>query len=144
VRLETCFLADAASGHEGKLYVHGGGITRLTPPVFPFMVPMLAVVVRLEAELSDYEGTHEIGLTLLDPTGESVLPPVAVTSHLGPTPEFVDGEEQYIQLTLSLGGIPIPQPGLYRLELAIDGEVLRVLNLPVVEPPVAAGPVPSS
>src|SRR5262245_50313329 len=98
MRLDTCLLADAATTTpDGKVFIHGGGITRLTPPTLPWTHPMLALVLRFELEEDDPGTSHQISLGLNSPAGEEMLTP-APELDVHPTPtKAVEGEESYLQ-----------------------------------------------
>lgn len=61
--LESLLLADNAAAAGGKLYVHGGGITRITPPTLPWVQPLLTVVLRLLADdVADLMAEHSVAM----------------------------------------------------------------------------------
>jgi hypothetical protein len=79
MELETILLADAASTAEGKLYVHGGGLTRLTPPMLPWLHPQITVVLIFRTDEADLGQTRRLQLTLTAPD-ESLAMPAALSS----------------------------------------------------------------
>lgn len=143
MRLETFLLADhAAAAPDGKLYINGGGITRLAAPTIPFAVPLLSVILRFQTTESD-TGEHWILLRLQDPNGVDLLPadpsqmPEVTTSGL-------KDEEHYVQIVMSFGGLPILNAGTYKFSVELDGKTVREVTLPVVLAGDSSGPAERS
>jgi hypothetical protein len=135
MRLDTCLLADAATTTpDGKVFIHGGGITRLTPPALPWTHPMLALVLRFQLDDGDPGTSHKITLGLTSPAGEEMLRPAPELDVRTTPTRAVPGEESYLQTTLQFGGIPIATAGIYRLGVQLDGEPLRELPIAVIAP----------
>jgi len=132
LELETFLLADAASSFEGKLYVHGGGITRLNAPTLPLILPSLALVLRLRPEREDFGVTHQMNVTLTDPDGGVVFPPLPLPFEAPEAVETVEGEEVYFSLTLNLPMLTFARAGVYTMSIAIDDNKVRTSTLPVV------------
>jgi hypothetical protein len=144
MQLDTFMLADAATGTpDGKLFIHGGGITRINPPVLPWTQPQLAIVARLLMDPDDWDATHELQLLVLDPDGALVMPPAPIPVTAPPRPQAAEGEEQYVQLALGLASPTFAREGTYRVELRLGERLLRSLPLSVVavrpEPPAPSG-----
>ena len=60
MRLDFFMLADGASSPDGKVYVHGGAVTRASSPTLPTQV-FVAGVLRLLVDPSDIGGPpHEV------------------------------------------------------------------------------------
>jgi hypothetical protein len=133
MRLDSFLLADGASAHDGKLYLLGGGVTRINPPQLPWIHPQLALVLRLRFDhLDDVAADHTVGVSLWYPDGSSLLaPPTFPLQREQPTTVSSD-EEIYLHFVLNLGGLPLVQEGTYRIEIALDDEVVREMALPVV------------
>ena len=122
MRRDFLFLADAATGAEGKLYVHGGGLTEVHPPKLPWMHPQIAVVFRLEVEPDDEREDHSFEIRVVGPHDEAVTPTFQatlthqeLTARKGRPPFFV-------QAAVTLAPIPIRELGQHRVELWLDGE----------------------
>jgi hypothetical protein len=132
VRLDTFLLADAAAATpDGKLYIHGGGITRLTTSALPLLAT-LAVVVRFQMEPKDFRTDHTFSLSLSDPDGSVVLPPVPIEFPKQTRPQLPKGEETFLQVALNLGAVTFSRAGAYKLKFAADGHTVRQMTLPVV------------
>jgi hypothetical protein len=133
MELDTFMLADAATGTpDGKLFIHGGGITRITPPIIPWTQPQLAIVARLRMGPEDWDQEHELQLSLLDPDGALIMPPAPVTVEAPQRPDAAEGEEHYVQLAIGLASPTFAREGLYKVELRLGEKLLRSLPLRVV------------
>jgi hypothetical protein len=131
MRLDTFLLAEAAAGHEGKLFVHGGGITRIAAPVLPWTHPQLALVIRVAVDDEDREGSHEIGVRIEDPTGAPLAPPFDFPVDVSEVTS-VQGEEAFINLVLTVSPLTFGRDGIHQVSVELDGRPARTLRLPVV------------
>jgi hypothetical protein len=132
--LNALLVADAVSAPpDGKFYIHGGGLTRLTVPSLPFPIPQLGIFVRLEIEEAEVGRTYEFRFKLTDPDDVSVgvLPQFEAPLPATPVP-LEDGEQRFAVLGMNIAGIMVGRAGLHRLTFAVDGEPLAVVPLPVV------------
>jgi len=149
LRLDAVFLADHAVAAEGKLYVNGGGITRLNVPFLPFALPGLSLVLRYMLEVPADRDAHALELQFESPSGVLLFPETPV--ELPAVEDDVEhvlapGEEQYAQAVLSVAGVPIIETGLHKFSVRWDGELVREFALPVVllgEEMPAAPPAPN-
>lgn len=133
LNLDTFLLADhAVAAPDGKLYINGGGITRLTAPVVPFALPFLSVVLRFAFSHSDV-GDHFLLIRLQDPQAVDMLP-ADPSEFLVPEPDGPKEEEHFVQVVMSFGGIPILMRGTYQFTIEVNGKVIREFRLPVVSP----------
>lgn len=133
MRLDAFLLADAVSTPpDGKVYIHGGGFTRLTLPVLPFVVPAIGVMIRIEISEKELLKEHDYRLTWLDPAGDKVMPPMEFNGKADDAPPLAEGERRYIIVGVNMGGIPITRAGCYSIEFHIDGELMRSEPVPVV------------
>jgi hypothetical protein len=134
VRVDFVLLADATNESAGKLNILGAGISRLTPTDLPSVLPQLALVVRVELDNEDFERPHRISVELLDPDGEQVVPPLAVTlapEQLQPLRDtLLEGEMPAAQLTLAMQGLHFTREGVFEFVVGLDGEEVR--RYPVV------------
>lgn len=134
MRLDAFLLADDASAAEGKLYLHGAGITKITAPVLPWAMPRLAVVLRLQVEPSDLDNwTQEVvKLQMNGPDGRTVIPKTEIPLPSEPPELPTEGEEYFLQLILNFEPLFLEKTGAHRLELSLGEHMLRSMSLPVV------------
>jgi hypothetical protein len=139
MRLNALLLADAVSAPpDGKFYIHGGGLTRLSVPVLPFAIPQLGVLVRLESGPEEIGKIHEFAFELVDPDGNPVAALPRFTAEVPPPlpgmPEPEEGEQRFVVLGLNLAGITVGRRGLHQFRFLLDGEELGAIPLPVTVP----------
>jgi hypothetical protein len=133
MQVETFLLADAASAPpDGKLYIHGGGITRINAPMLPFSL-QLGVAVRLEVTEAELREPHTFALSFSDREGVAIHPPLhgksGVASHIEP---LAEGEMRLAQLALNVPGLTFTREGPCIIQFAIDGTTLHTFTLAVV------------
>jgi hypothetical protein len=135
MRLDVCWLADAATGTpDGKLFIHGGGITRLSPPQLPWVHPMLALVLRFQIDRDDANQPHEIGLQIVAPDGTQLLSPAPAVAVDPGRPIAVEGEETYLQAVVQLAGLVFASAGIFTFNVSVDADIVRALPVAVVAP----------
>lgn len=133
MRLDLMMLADAATaGPEGKLFIHGGGISRISAPMLPWTQPHLGLVARFEMDADDYDRPHEFQLAVTGPGNAVMVPPAQLPIPPQHRPDAAEGEELYMNIALGLATLTFTQEGVYRFELRMDGTVARSLPLAVV------------
>jgi hypothetical protein len=130
VELDTLLLADYAIVAEGKLFIQGGGVTEVRAPTFPWVHPQLALVIRFRLDDDEAWGEHTLNLRMVGPNSSFAIPPTDLSVPAAELPDVPD-IDRFVQLALTVAPIPFPAPGIYQLELALDGEPLRVLALNV-------------
>jgi hypothetical protein len=133
MELDTFLLADAATvTPDGKMFVHGGGLTRIAVPALPWTQPQLALVMRFRMEESDWDAAHQLQVSLAAPDGTAVIPPGSIEVPVGNQPETLENEESFLQIALSIASVPFLNQGIYTFRLALDGEPRGSLSLAVI------------
>ena len=134
MRIDTFLLADAATSAEGKLYIHGGGISRINVESLPMVLPSLAVLIRWVVDADELADDHLAEFSLTDPDGEPLVPktPLAIPSSELQQGHLADGEERYVVLGLTFGSLAFRKVGVHRFVVWLDGEEVRSMPLPVV------------
>lgn len=128
-------LADWAEAINGKLYIQGGGWSRVTPPVrMPgtnLGLISCALAIRFTVGWDETNIRHDVGVRLLDADGHAVSPvpgqpPVEVKTQLevGRPPGVTHGSDLDASMALSFHGLPLA-PGRYAFVLEIDGEPIK-------------------
>jgi hypothetical protein len=133
MQVETFLLADAVSAPpDGKMYIHGGGLTRINAPMLPFSL-QLGVAVRLAVTEDELRTPHVFSLTFTDHNGAEIHPTLQLKSMpLTQIEPLAEGEERFAQLALNVGGLTFTREGPCKIEFAIDKLPLRTLTLAVV------------
>ncbi len=121
MRFDFALLADYAQVVDAKLYVQGGGLTRLNVPSLPWMQPV-AVCMRLEPDDDDDLGREwQFGIAVLGP-GEVLIAQHETPLTLSrPETEITEGEERGVLVALTLSGLVVQAYGPHRVRLSLDG-----------------------
>jgi hypothetical protein len=137
VRPDFFFLADAVSEREGKIAVEGVAITHLLSPEFPARPTTLTGLARLVIDEGDLTSDHQVVVRWIRPDGGSLISahPITVAAEFLRNHEVHEEEQFSINLVIGMQGLSFPDPGLYRVQLDWDGEV--VAEQPLL---VRAGP----
>ena len=122
MRLHFLFLADAATGAEGKLYIHGGGLTEIHPPALPWRHPQIAVVFRLEVEPGDEARDHSLQLRVVGPQDEPVTPIFEMPLSRGEIPSRTGDRPIFVQAAITMAPLPVDKLGDHHVVLVVDGE----------------------
>jgi hypothetical protein len=145
MRVDVFLLADAATVADGKLYVHGGGITRINTHVLPLLVPT-TLTVRFAMEARELEEAHRFSWVVRNPDGSLLMPEAVLDSSPGEKAELIEGEEGYLQLTIQMP-LMVQHAGVHRVTFSVDGEIVRDMTVPVVllesSPTPALPPAPN-
>jgi hypothetical protein len=131
VRLEAFMLADAADSYEGKLYIHGGGITRIQAPALPWLQPQLALVARFHTEPGEVPEGHTLEIRIIDPNGAVAAATGVLKMPAKSIEKISEDEETYVQVILTMGPLPFAREGTHYIEMLLDGDEIRSFPLPV-------------
>jgi hypothetical protein len=131
MKLETMMLADAATAFEGKLFVQGGGLTRITAPELPWTQPQVVLVLRFQMAKKDWDVDHEFELAIDGPDGEMVpRTRIAIPRPRRPN-KLIPGEHHYLHSTITIASLRFTSPGIYNFRLWLGGEPIRTLPIAV-------------
>jgi hypothetical protein len=121
MRLDFLLLADAAEvGEAGKVSILGGGITRITPPGLPFVLPRISAVIRFVLESADFGTRHEVRLRLTEPGGKQIGSEMASLFAVEQKQKAHAGEEEALVIVADMSLIRLEKQGQYLLELFLD------------------------
>jgi hypothetical protein len=127
-------LCDAAEAVNGKLYILGGGWSRLLLPDVP---ANMSLAVKIAVPWNEANDPHRVIARLVDPDGQPVQVPVVmeeggqpidvevgneVRVETGRPPGLVPGTDIDAPLVFNFNGLALPGGG-YVWELEIDGTV---------------------
>jgi Family of unknown function (DUF6941) len=131
VRLDAFILADAVSTPgDGKFYIHGGGLSRFVVPMLPFPLGV-GLFIRFEVDDADLTRQHHLRVVVYGPVGPN-LPPLDIVAEPPEEPSpLLPDEQRFMQVGLMLP-LAVVRTGLYRVELELDGELVRSLPVPLV------------
>jgi hypothetical protein len=131
IRVALALLAEYAKAHEdGTLYLTGGGIRRLTFPVFPATQPRLAIAVGLEVPVEEIGKSHTMNIEVKGPATDPVVKPVAVSFTVSED----DGEGEaprYVNFVSNMENVAFAVPGTYSFVVSVDGAMLGAVELRV-------------
>ena len=134
MKFDFLVIAESATAHDGLLYVHGGGTTRIHAPLMPWTHPQLALAMRFKLDEADVGRTYALGLSVRAPSEDFVLPhatfPVDVKQ-----PETVEGEDAYFTAALTVSPLTFRQYGRHTVDLDLDGQLVHRVAVAVVSPP---------
>ena len=135
MHISFAVFADAANlSQEGKLNILGV-FDALQVGGFPTVHPRTSFVVRLKGTTED-RGTHTLGFRWLNPSGEELWSSSGEL-EVGPGPDPAFEMDLPIIAVIDL---PLNAPGLYSMELALDGVPTAEARLYVAGPSPAMMP----
>lgn len=138
--IHVAVLCDAAADYSGKLNLLGTFDT-IYSQQFPAAHPYCAVALRMSFEKSE-EGRHQMGINMVDDDGQSIFPQALPTI---PVDVVVPGDSTFISrnFVLNFQGITFKQPGLYSVDISLDGRHQASIPLAVKQmKPGPKGPPP--
>ncbi len=124
-RVLAFFPADHAEVVNGKLYMHGGFWGRLNFPLFPQMLPQMALVAVLEVPFSAYHAEHRLSLGITDADGNPLPLQVDATFRVGADADMHYGDPTVMPLAVPVANLVIPAPGDYSFTLTVNDELLE-------------------
>lgn len=129
MKLDFLMLADGANVADGKVYIHGGAVTRATFAEFPSNPMFLTAVARFLLEPDEinsaqvrhvaFEVSRKDGTTIEVGAGEL---------RWEPGQEIREGEDQATVLVAPMMVI-FESPGRYELSLRLDGQEVGTRGL---------------
>lgn len=125
-------LAEAATVADGKLYVHGGGWSRLVVDRVPTTHPSMSLVFVLELDGSESAGSMTLDFDFM--LGGLAVASVRGWIEVPPAPPS-DAPAALITNQFTFTNLPLPDAGTYELRIAAGGERLGGLDLHVEQIP---------
>jgi len=138
MRLDWAILANAAEVREGLVNVLSAGWNVSYSAQFPatFFGAVAAVVLLHPSEVPN---PHRVQVQVSDANGTVSHDPVAAVIPGGVVPvgPFPPTTEVPLALAINLTGLPVPAPGIYVVNLIVDGVHLKSMPIQVIqgEPP---------
>jgi hypothetical protein len=135
MNIQVAVLCDAATDDNGKLNLLGAFDTIYTRQL-PAIHPQCSIALRLTFFSGD-EGKHELRLTFVDADGRSImdeLPPMPVEVVMPEDMHF--GTRNFI---VTIQRLKFDTPGLYSIDLLLDGQAQASIPLMVRHTPLNPG-----
>lgn len=116
MQVEILTLCDAAADYHNKLSLLGAFDT-ITAPTFPTTHPQCAIALRLRFTRIE-EGTHALRIHVVDGDGTLIMPSLdgQLSVALGP-----ESDTASVNFILGIQSLPLPHPGDYAVNLAVNG-----------------------
>ncbi len=130
MKIEVFALCDAATDTHGKLNILGT-FDQIYAAKMPVVHPACAIALRMRFDKME-EGTHKVGLQLVDPDGSPVFQPMEGEVHPRMAP---DSDSVAVNLILNFQHMKFGAFADYQINLAIDGVSMATLPLHVREVP---------
>ncbi len=129
--IEYAFLADAVDARPGeKFNVLGGGVSRLTGPMFPFQHPHLALVVGMRMTPVERGREHDLEFIITGPGGEQLGSASGKVVAHGPA---IDPNDVVLTLGIDFWNLALPVPGEYAIRILVDGSERKKVQLVVAQ-----------
>jgi hypothetical protein len=134
MRLNFAFLAQAAElVPDGRFFVLGGGIDRITIPSFPGVIPSLALVAELLFSGDEYAQPYPVRVTVTRPDGKvQDLGEILVLSPRA-EPEWPE-RGRTAHLVCQINSFLIPLPGIYEFQFSIHDQHLGEFSVRIAQP----------
>lgn len=132
MRVTVAMLCDAATVREGLLHVLGGGVTRIWRGEIPAPLGVdLAVVVNMSQD--EHDVPHAVRAVVFGRDGEPLIEVGGEVSYSGGG-RLEEGEEHSIPIVFPLRELGVPTYGRHVIDLSVDGESHRRLDVWVLHP----------
>jgi Family of unknown function (DUF6941) len=133
MNIQVAVLCDAATDDNGKLNLLGAFDTIYTQQL-PAIHPQCSIALRVTFSSGD-EGKHNLALNFVDADGHSIakFPPIPVEVSLPDDMHF--GTRNFI---VNIQQLKFEAPGLYSIDLSLDGQSQASIPLLVRHNPPAA------
>lgn len=123
----TVMLADWAEAINGKLYIQGGGWSRVPASSGPLRC---ALAIMIGVPWNDANTKHQLVIRLVDADGAPVPAPdgrpvqIDAAFEVGRPPGIAPGSPLDVTLAPNFIGLPL-SVGRYRFTLEVDGQMLN-------------------
>lgn len=130
--LDFLIVADAAIAEHGKLYIHGGGVTRIMPPVMPWHQPLAFCARFIMEDGDDPMDERHFSLITQDPAGTATEVVRNAPLPQLPASTWLEGEERGLAITVTTPSLVFRIGGTHRVELLLDDLVVRTVPIIVL------------
>jgi hypothetical protein len=119
IRQEFLLLADGAEAVNGKIYILGGGMERYLARSFPVALKA-DVALGILVGWADTNNRHALELKFMDEDSNPIIG-IEAEFEVGRPAGAKPGQDIRNLLAIK-GPFPIPEPGAYKLVIALDGK----------------------
>jgi hypothetical protein len=138
MNIQVAVLCDAAADYNGKLSLLGT-IDMIYTPKLPTVYPQCAIALRVAFDRIE-EGQHKLRVSFMDEDGKSILPNMDAPVSVDFPPEATFLTRNFV---IGIQHLKFEKPGLYSIDVALDGRQLTSIPLVVrIIPPQAQPPQP--
>ncbi len=130
MEIEAFLLCDAATQGQGKLNVLGA-FDAVFSKKMPVILPFCSITTRIRFDKIE-EGSHPVKIHIIDQDGNNIGPKPESSVSVKTRP---GSDSTVVNLIINIQGLKFEQYGIYRIDLAIDGNIKASLPLRINEPP---------
>ena len=137
MNIQVAVLCDAATDNNGKLNLLGAFDTIYTQQL-PAVHAQCSIALRMTFSKIE-EGAHKVKLNFVDEDGKFVMPSIDM-----PVDIIVPEETHFISrnFVINIQQLKFEKPGLYSIDLAMDGRQEASIPLLVKHAPPTSGSLP--
>lgn len=117
MNIQVAVLCDAATDDNGKLNLLGSFDT-IYARELPAIHPQCAVALRVTFVSGD-EGKRQLKLNFVDADGRAIMPPIEIPVEVSLPEDMHFGTRNFI---INIQQLKFDQPGLYSVDLTLDGQ----------------------
>lgn len=129
--IQVAVLCDAATDNNGKLNLLGAFDTIFTQQL-PAIHPQCSIALRVTFATAE-EGSHKLTISFVDEDGRSIMPnfsPIPVDVAVPEEAHFISRN-----FNVNFQQLKFETPGLYSIDIALDGKEQTSIPLLVRHPP---------
>ena len=138
MNLQVAVLCDAATDDNGKLNFLGAFDT-IYARELPAIHPQCAVALRVTF-LGGDEGKRQMRLNFVDADGRAIMPPIDIPVEVALPEDMHFGTRNFI---INIQQLKFDQPGLYSVDLSLDGQSQASIPLLVKHVPPSSEQITS-
>lgn len=133
MNIQVAVLCDAANEDHGKLNLLGAFDTIFTSQL-PAVHPQCSIALRVTFDNED-EGARKLRVSFVDADGRSIMPGIDIPVEVSLPPDSHFGTRNFI---VNIQQLKFELPGLYSIDLALDGKAHASIPLLVKHTPAPA------
>src|SRR5580765_5551201 len=131
--IQVAVLCDAATDYNGKLNFLGAFDTIFTAQL-PAIHPQCSIALRMSFNRAE-EGAHKVKLNFVDEDGKLVMPSIDLPLEVAVPEDTIFVSRNFI---VNIQQLKFDKPGLYAIDIAMDGRQEGSIPLLVKQMPAQA------